>query len=66
MLKLVKILLKVIGFALLTIFLIVVGFVVYITVNDYEPPKVEVIVEKGSNGNIQMLEQDTFVIREVL
>ena len=37
-----------------------VGFIAYITFTDYQPDKVEVVVEKGKYKNIRGLQQNTF------
>lgn len=58
--KFIKVLLKIIGWILLTIFVVIAGFIVYITLTDYQPEKIEVIVEKGTHENIQEIKQDTF------
>lgn len=58
--KFLKVLFKFIGWILLTIFLLLAGFIVYITITDYKPEQIEVIVETGTGGNIPELKQDTF------
>ncbi|MFK5857485.1 MAG: endonuclease/exonuclease/phosphatase family protein [Bacteroidota bacterium] len=52
--------LRTIGWILLILILTFVGFVAYITITDYKPDKVEVIVERNTIGNIIELQQDTF------
>ncbi len=58
--KFVKILLKVIAWGLLVVFLILGGLIAYMTITDYKPEPIEIIVEKGSNGGITNLQQNTF------
>ncbi len=58
--KLIKLLFKITGWLLLTIFLLVGGFIVYITITDFQPEKVEVIVERATEGVVQEIQQDTF------
>jgi endonuclease/exonuclease/phosphatase family metal-dependent hydrolase len=55
-----KKILRTIGWILLIMVVIFVGFVAYITITDYKPDKVEIIVDKNSIGNITDLQQDTF------
>ena len=55
-----KKILRTIGWILLILILTFVGFVAYITITDYKPDKVEVIVERNSIKNINELQQDTF------
>ena len=55
-----KRILKTIGWILLILILAFVGFVVYITVTDYKPERVEVIVERNSIDNVTNLTQNTF------
>jgi len=56
----IKKLLKIIGWILLTVVLLFFGFVAYITITDYQPEPIEIIVEKSSYNDIQELQQDTF------
>lgn len=51
--------LKVIGWLLLAALLFFAGFIIYITVTDYKPEKIEIIVEKGAYS-IDNIQQDTF------
>ncbi|MBC8320849.1 MAG: endonuclease/exonuclease/phosphatase family protein [Bacteroidetes bacterium] len=56
----IKKLLKLIAWLLLIVFLVFAGFIVYITITDYQPEQVEVLVEEGTYPNVQKLQQDTF------
>lgn len=58
--RFVKVLFKIIGWVLLAVVLIFVGFLSYISIADYQPEKVEVIVEKGQYDNVVKLKQNTF------
>lgn len=58
--KLIKVFLKITGWILLTIFLLIAGFIVYITITDYQPEQVEVIVDRGADYQAEELQQDTF------
>ncbi|MAE08223.1 MAG: endonuclease [Bacteroidetes bacterium] len=58
--KFIKLIFKIIGWLLLTIFLLVGGFIVYITITDFQPQQVEVIVAKQTDVSITELQQDTF------
>jgi len=55
-----KKILRTIGWILLILVIGFVGFVAYITITDYKPDKVEVIVDKNSIEKIDALQQDTF------
>lgn len=57
--SIIKKILKAIAWILLSAILIFVGFVIYITLTDYKPEKVEIIVEKGTYDIVE-LQQDTF------
>lgn len=58
--KFIKLLAKIIGWLLLTIIILFGGFILYITITDFQPPQVEVLVEKSTDGSIQAIQQDTF------
>jgi endonuclease/exonuclease/phosphatase family metal-dependent hydrolase len=58
MLKIVKKLLKIIAWLLLTMFALFIGFMVYITLSDYQPKQIEIIVDNGSE-NENLLKKDT-------
>ena len=51
---------RTIGWVLLILILTFIGFIAYITITDYKPDKIEVIVEKNSIEHIIELDQDTF------
>jgi hypothetical protein len=58
--KLIKLFLKIIGWFLLTIVILFGGFILYITITDFQPPQVEILVEKSTDGSTQVIQQDTF------
>ena len=53
----IKITLKIIGWLLLVIVLLFGGFLLYITLSDYKPEPIEILIEKS---NVPIVEQDTF------
>ncbi len=57
--RIIKLLLKIIGWVLLFAVIIFVGFVAYITITDYKPEPVEVIVAKSDNNSIKKFTKDT-------
>ncbi len=59
MINFLKRLLKTIAWLFLIVILFFAGFIVYITLTDYKPDKIEVIVQEGAN-DIQYLKKDTF------
>ncbi len=58
MLKVVKKLLKIVAWLLLVMILIFGGFILYITLSDYQPKQIEIIVNNGSKNEI-FLKKDT-------
>lgn len=59
--KLIKLLLKAIGWLLLAVIILFAIFIAYITITDYQPEKIEIIVKEGTNPKLQ-IEKDTFTL----
>ncbi len=55
--KIIKGLLKIIGWFVLVVVLVFAGFLLFITLSDYKPEPIEILVEKT---DVPVIEQDTF------